>query len=552
MKKRLGFKLFFFIIVLVILELSLIYFFWEEQRTDELPVFNDVTKYAGVINPYNNYTNISQVTNLPLYHWIYGPAACFGDYDNDGYLDLYIVNYGRPNLLYHNNGNGTFTDVTMKAGVSDNFGLGTGCIFADYDNDGDLDIFITNWNNPDDINPEKIGENNILYRNNGDGTFTDVTFEAGLQGYEDSHSAGAAWGDYDNDGDLDLFVANYGNIKFFRIPHYTAGETATSKEPSMFYRNNGDGTFTDVTIESGVKDEGTWALQPIWFDYNNDGFIDLFVATDIGISPLYRNNGDGTFTSVTKYVGLGQWVPGMGVDIGDIDNDGDLDIVQTNYGENYLWKSNGEGFFDLYLLDHFGYISMGVHMFDFDNDADSDIYIVNGYMGVSSLQRVDEPNIMLMNLGKTNYTDICCTGASKYELISEEVGLINEVCGRGATFGDYDNDGDVDIYVINANAPNVLFRNDGGNRNNWIVIRLKGSTSNSYGVGAKVKVITGETQQTKIVICGSSYLSGNSLDLEFGLGQYPIIDSIEVNWPSGKNQIIPNIAGNQIFTITEP
>ena len=338
------------------------------------------------------------------------------------------------------------------------------------------------------------------------------------------YGTGAAWADYDNDGDLDLYIINF-------------------ERRNILYRNNGDGTFTDVTEEAGVGHNGM-SLQPIWFDYNDDGLLDLFVATDFGISPLYRNNGDGTFTDVTEEAGLLKYGEGMGVDVGDFDNDGDLDIYVTNYDENYLWRNNGDGTFTD-VAEELGVdddnTGMGVHFFDFDNDGDLDLYITNGFMGESAKKSFKQKNVFYVNNGDGTFTEL-----------TEKAGLVNEAVGRGAAFGDYDNDGDVDIYVINVDSPSILYRNEVGNRSNWLIIRTVGTISNRDGIGAKVKVIAGNLIQIQTVISGSSYLCQNSLQLEFGLADHTMVDEIEIIWPSGIVQRLHDISANQIITIKEP
>ena len=378
-----------------------------------------------------------------------GPGCGWADYDNDGDQDLYVPFcgfYHLHNLLYRNNGDGTFIDVAVEAGVSYNpHGNTYGVVWGDYDNDGDLDLYLANYGNSSRYwDP---GEANILYRNNGDGTFTDVTEEAGVG--DTRHSIAAAWGDYNNDGWLDLFVANRG-IVLTSLRQYM-------NETSALYRNNGDGTFTDVAAEVGIcqgvtggpfpfapgerkvgRVSGHW-WQPIWFDYNDDGYLDLFITSDLGTSLLYRNNGPPSynFTDVTKEAGLWVYNSGMGADVGDFDNDGDLDI-----------------------------------------------------------------------------------------------------------------------YNVNSNDFNNLFRNDIANvlGNNWIRIRLNGTVSNRYGIGAIVKVTSGNLTQTRQLIAGAHYESCSSLParLHFGLGKRTIVDRIEIRWPSGIVQVLTNIEVNQTITITEP
>jgi len=375
--------------------------------------FSDVTDIAGV-----GCTGSSR-------------GVAWGDYDNDGDLDLYVANYNEANVLYRNNGDGTFTDVTSEAGVgciSHSYGVAWG----DYDNDGDLDLYVANYGA------------NVLYRNNGDGTFTDVTSEAGVSCT--GSSLGVAWGDYDNDGDLDLYVAN----------HY---------EANVLYKNNGDGTFTDVTGAAGVGCTGS-SYGVAWGDYDNDGDLDLYV-TNYEANVLYRNNGDGTFTDVTSEAGVSCTGSSRGVAWGDYDNDGDLDLYVANYNEaNVLYRNNGDGTFtDVTSEAGVGCTghSLGVAWGDYDNDGDLDLYVTN-----------DGANVLYRNNGDGTFTmvgaGVGCTGSS-----------------YGVAWGDYDNDGHLDLYVANSGA-NVLYRNN-GNLNHWLQIRLHGTISNRSAIGTKVKVI---------------------------------------------------------------
>jgi len=376
-----------------------------------------------------DFSNVTDIAGVGCTGLSFGVA--WGDYDNDGDLDLYVANYNEANVLYRNNGDGTFTDVTDEAGVSCR-GHSRGVAWGDYDNDGDLDLYVAN------------DGANVLYRNNGDGTFTDVTSEAGVSCT--GSSCGVAWGDYDNDGDLDLYVANF-------------------YEANVLYRNNGDGTFADVTSEAGVGYTG-YSRGVAWSDYDNDGDLDLYVA-NYEANVLYRNNGDDTFTDVTDEAGVGYTGSSWGVAWGDYDNDGDLDLYVANYEANVLYRNNGDGTFtDVTGQAGVGCTgnSRGVAWGDYDNDGDLDLYVAN-YYGA---------NVLYRNNGDGTFTmvgaGVGCTGNS-----------------RGVAWGDYDNDGDLDLYVANDEA-NVLYRNN-GNLNHWLQIRLHGTISNRSAIGTKVKVI---------------------------------------------------------------
>jgi hypothetical protein len=502
--------------------------------------------------------------------WL-GPGAAWGDYDNDGDPDLYVpyngLRFAMRHFLYRNNGDGTFTNVAADAGVAypgNTFGVA----WADYDNDGDLDIYLANYGNASTI--DSPGEPNVLYRNNGDGTFTDVTVETGVG--DDKHGIHVSWGDYDKDGYLDIFVANRG------IP--SAWYRSYVNETSVLYHANGDGTFTDVAEELNIT-QGTTGLFPfskgvpvisgnwwasIWFDYNKDGYPDLFVCSDFGVSLLYRNNGDGTFTDVTMEAGMFIYGSGMGADVGDYDNDGDLDIYVNNYGaglselfktgadvDNYLWRNNGDGTFTQASFDvgvsGYGGVSMASAFADFDNDGDLDIYVTYGAVGwkamAKTIREAFSKNIFFLNNGDGTYTEV--TGMT---------GLGIDTISQGLALADYDGDGDIDIYNVNSDDLNNLFRNDYANSldNNWINIKLNGTFSNRNGIGAWVKVTSGELVQWRYVISGSHYESCSDLVtsvLHYGLEKQAIVDEIEVWWPSDILQTITDISVNQTIEITE-
>ena len=490
-----------------------------------------------------------------------GSGAAFFDYDGDDLMDIYFVNGADlpgfqsltppTNRLYRNNGDGTFTDVTEQAGVGDT-GYGAGCAVGDYDNDGDLDLYVTNF------------RANVLYRNNGDGTFTDVTQHAGVG--ESQWSLGCAFADYDNDGFVDLYVTNYIDFHFETHTDCTRKGVAAYCPPEHFqgasdtlYRNNGDGTFTDVTTAAGVYNKDGKGMGIVFGDYDNDGDADCYVGNDAGENFLYQNNGDGTFTNVGWMAGVeadenGDVQGTMGVDFGDYDNDGLLDLIAVNYQRqsNALYRNdNGDFFTDLSfatgIADSLPYVGWGVDFFDVDNDGDKDLLIANGHLQ-DTIEKYDgtttypQQNHLLINNGQGRFVN---------EALKVGSGLQGREVSRGLATGDYDNDGDLDVLISNANDTPQLLRNEGGNQGNWILIRTIGTRSNRAGIGTRVKIQTRDLIQIDEVRGGSGYLSQNDLRLHFGIGTHERIDRIEARWPSGIVDIIQDIPPNQIITITE-
>ncbi len=516
----------------------------------ELPVFVNVTREAGI-----NFRHTFGDEHMSSILESTGPGCAFLDYDQDGYLDIYMVNgcylegisdpdspyrgQRLTNRLYRNNGDGTFTDVTEEAGVGDT-GYGMGVVVGDYDNDGYPDIYVTNYGP------------NVLYRNNGDGTFTDVTEEAGVGC--PLWSVGGCFLDYDNDGDLDLYVGNYlefdPDFKVCFSAEVFPGPLSYAGQPDVLYRNNGDGTFTDVTREAGVYNPEGRAMSVGAGDFDGDGDLDIFVCNDAMENYLYRNNGDGTFTDVALEVGaamgeFGEAVSSMSPDFADYDNDGDLDIFVPDMGYCCLYRNMG-GSFEEYtapagvaaVLGQ--YISWAGYFIDYDNDGWKDLFLVNG----DAHHLYPEEDILFRNNHDGTFTDVA--------LQSGDYFTKEEYIGRGAAFGDYDNDGDIDIYVANLNGPGVLLRNDGGNRNSWLILKLVGIKSNRDAVGAWVTVRAGDLVQVGQVRAGGGYLSSSDIRLYFGLGSHSKVDEVEIRWPSGIVQKRKNVAANQILTITEP
>ena len=518
--------------------------------------FTAVTEAAGL-----RFQHVDGRSGQRFFLETVGSGAAFFDYDADGLIDIYLVNstdlpgFSSPtpptNRLYRNNGEGTFTDVTEQTGVGDT-GYGAGCAVGDYDNDGNLDLYVTNFGA------------NVLYRNNGDSTFTDVTQHAGVG--DDRWSLGCAFADYDNDGFVDLYVANYIDFHFETHTNCTQKGVATYCPPEHFegspdtlYRNNGDGTFADVTTTAGVYNKHGKGMGIVFGDYDNDGDVDCYVGNDAGENFLYHNSGDGTFTNVGWMAGVeadenGNVQGTMGVDFGDYDNDGLLDLIAANYQQqpNALYRNdNGNFFTDVSFVagmaDSLPYVGWGADFFDVDNDGDKDLLIANGHLQ-DTVEKYDDTttypqrNYLLINNGHGHFANASVKAGS---------GLQSRKVSRGIATADYDNDGDLDVLICNANDSPQLLRNDGGNHGNWILIRTIGTRSNRAGIGTRVKIQTGDLTQIDEVRGGSGYLSQNDLRLHFGIGTHKRIDLIEVRWSSGIVDLIQDIAPNQIITITE-
>ena len=525
------------------------------------PQFTRVTDEAGIqFRHFNGATGEKHLVETM------GGGVAFFDYDNDGHLDIYFVN-GAPlavggvsnpdalqptNRLYRNNGDGTFTDTTHRAGVNAT-GYGIGCCVADYNNDSDSDLFVTNYGR------------NILYRNNGDGTFTDVTTDAGIAG-EPRFSAGCAFADYDNDGWLDMVVVNYVSVDLKTAPDCSqAGIPAYCRpedfapEPDVLYRNNGDGTFTDVTQDAGITSLGR-GLGAIWTDVDNDSRLDLYIANDREPNFLYRNNGDSTFTELGELHGIarnehGDVESSMGIDAADYDNDGDLDVILTHYQAetNTLYQNDGNGiFWDITAQSRLSEptllpLAWGTGFADFDNDGWLDLFFANGHLhdNIAELEEVGvykQQNQLFRNRGDGVYIDVS-------DLSGE--GMLIEKSSRGAVFGDYDNDGDLDVLITNINDTPDLLRNDIPPEHHWLSIKLVGEKSNRDGIGAKVTLHSGNTRLLREIKSGASYLSQNPHRLLVGLGTTDRVDRVVVHWQSGMQDVIENVKCNQILTIRE-
>jgi hypothetical protein len=496
-----------------------------------------------------------------------GNGAGWFDYDNDGDLDAIIVNGStRPQLarggdpmvaLYQNDGRGRFRDVTEASGFSRR-GWGAGTCIADYDNDGFRDVYVTAFG-PD-----------ALWRNAGNGTFVDVTTRAGVE--DTRWSTGCAFGDYDLDGDLDLYVANYvrfdearipgrgttGNCRFMATDVF-CGPNRLPGEPDVLYRNNGDGTFTDVTARAGIADPGHYGFGVVFADLNDDGRPDIYVANDSVPNLYFRNKGDGMFVEEGLLAGVavsgdGRAQAGMGVDVGDLNGDLLPDLVVTNFSHdhNTLYVNGPAGTFTdasyaTGLAATAGpYLGWGVGFVDLDHDGRLDVFIANGHvypevdragLGTRYLQRKQ----LFVNTGKTLRHATADVGG----------GLLLERSSRGAAFGDYDNDGDRDVLVINMNDRPTLLRNDTAAGNHWIAVRLVGTRSNRDGIGARVTVQAGGRRQRIEIRGDGSYMSHSDLRAHVGLGPAPRVDRLEIRWPSGLVETASALEADRFYVARE-
>ena len=496
-----------------------------------------------------------------------GCGCAFIDYDNDGWIDLFVLSgtrlggapSGTTNRLYKNNRDGTFTDVTEKAGLH-SVGWACGVCIGDYNNDGFDDIFCTNFGQ------------NMLYRNNGDGTFTDVTKAAGLLSDQQRFGAGCTFVDYDRDGYLDLFVSNYvrfsfenavapgenPNCRWKGIP-VECGPRGLATGRNSLYRNNGDGTFTDVTQRAGITHaQGTYGMTVVAADFDEDGWQDIYVACDSTPSLLFMNNRDGTFREegVLRGAALsddGMEQAGMGIGVGDYDLDGHLDLFKTHFTDdaNILYHNDGKGNFeDATGSSRIGvetrYVCWGAGIVDLDNDGLPDIFMVTGHVypqveKILSQYPYKTPRAVFRNLGKGVFE----------ELIEEAgPGVAAAHCSRGCAFGDFDNDGDVDILIINLNEPPSLLRNDLSGKSNWIKVKLEGVKSNRSAIGARVLVHYGGKTQAQAVLSQSSFYSCSDSRLHFGLGSSTSAD-VDVYWPSGLHESFKQNAINRLVTFKE-
>jgi len=525
--------------------------------------FVDVAKSAGLHEP----TIYGGIESKKYILEANGCGCAFVDYDNDGWMDIFLLCgtrlEGAPeqatNRLYKNNRNGTFTDVTESAGLYA-VGWANGVCIGDYNNDGFEDIFCTYF-----------GQNR-LYRNNGDGTFTDVTKEAKLLGPETRWGTGCSFVDYNRDGHLDLFVSNYVRFDIEKAPVPGEGATCNWKGipvncgpmglpmgRHLLYRNNGDGTFTDVSKEAGVdKATESYGMTVVAADFDEDGWTDIFVACDSTPSLLFMNNHNGTFREegVVRGVALsddGMEQAGMGVGIGDYDLDGHLDLFKTHFmGDTCgIYRNDGTGNFDdMTRAARIGvetrFVSWGTGLADLDNDGYPDVFIVTGSVYPEVERKLpDYPyktqRIVFRNLGN-----------GMFEELGEEAGpgVMEAHSGRGCAFGDFDNDGDIDILIVNMNEPPSLLRNDLTGKQNWIKILLEGVKSNRSAIGARVLVHYGNKVQAQARVSQSSYYSSSDPRLHFGIGESKVVD-LDIYWPNGLHERHNAIPANQLVTIRE-
>ncbi len=558
------------LVLVLLLVASLIPLFsWSYRSEGTLDVvrYTDITESSKIRFQALN----SATPNKYLIETMIGGVGVL-DYDGDGWLDIFFVNGAKLkdpqpdgeeldksspefwNRLYRNNHDGTFTDVTEKAGLKGK-GYGNGVAVGDYNNDGYPDILVTNYGPC------------VLYRNNGNGTFTDVTAEAGLK--TDGWATSAVFFDYNKDGFLDLFICRYLEWNFAGNPycgHKTPGGRAYC-HPDNFkavsnylFKNNGNGTFTDVSEPSGIKSKLGYGLGVCVADFNNDGWPDIYVANDAFPQFLFMNNGNGTFTETGTLVGVGytdqgNTFSGMGTDAQDLDDDGSFDIITTALSnETYAYfHNNGDGTFTFAtMMSNLGDLTRllggwGMHIYDYDNDGYKDLFLANSHV-MDNIEKTQphlsymQKPLMLKNDGK------------RFVNVSSSSGdIFNKTfASRGAAFGDLDNDGDVDVVVSNLTSPAYILRNDGGNKNTWIGLDLRGTKSNRDGIGAKVKLISesGKAQYYQVTT-ESSYQSANDRRVFMGIGKEKKIKEIRINWPSGIEQVLSNPEPRQILRVEE-
>jgi len=515
-----------------------------------LPMFTDITKQSGI-------TFRHSIGDLELSNIVEGSGAgaCVFDYNNDGWLDIYFLNgawtpgvsdnRGRHlrgklrNALYRNNGDGTFTDVTEEAGVGD-LSFSFGASAADIDNDGDLDLYVLNYGP------------NVLYRNNGDGTFTDISRQSGL---DDPHwSLSAPWFDYNGDGYLDVYVCNYLEYDlgafsaYYRADNYP-GPLSYKGQPDFLYRNNGDGTFTDVTHETGLWNPEGRGMSATVVDLDNDGLLDIFVTNDAMANDFFRNQGDGTFANEALPLGLafgegGQGVSSMGPDFADVNRDNLLDVFIPDMDYGCLMLNRRDYFEDVTARANVAqvcgqYTGWGSVLFDYDNDGLVDIFVANG----NAHHEFPEEDVLLRNNGDGTFSDVAKASGDYFS---------EKWVGRGVACADLDNDGDLDLIVVNLNNEVKILRNDGGNRNHWLMVRPKLAKEKRDAVGSRVTITAGGKTQLRDAVPVRGYLSQMDPRVHFGLGQVSVVDRVEIRWPDGSKTVLTEVPADQVLEIVKP
>ncbi|MGQ9590719.1 MAG: CRTAC1 family protein [Planctomycetota bacterium] len=514
----------------------------------DLPTFTEVAEKAGISFKHSygdrHLSNIVEGT---------GPGAVFFDFDGDGWLDLYLVNgcwhkdvsenmsrdlRGKlSNALYRNGGDGSFTDVTARARVGHD-GYGMGACAADYDGDGNRDLYVLNYGP------------NVLYRNEGDGTFTDVSKESGLD--DPAWSVSASWLDYDGDGDLDVYVGNYldydaGKFRDYYPAAGYPGPLSYTAQPDRLYRNNGDGTFTDITAQAGIRDLDGRAMSTVAADLNDDGLLDIYVTNDASPNFLFVAQGNGTFREEAALFGAafgegGQGASSMGPSVGDVDRDGRLDLYVPDMGYGCLLLNRGQMFIDataptnLALLSG-QYTGWGGLLFDFDNDGWLDVFLATG----DAHHEYTQECLLAWNDRKGRFIDVSDLAGSFFR---------EEHVSRGAAYADYDDDGDIDVLVCVLNGKPKLLRNDGGNRKNWLKVVPLAPGKNIEALGARVTVTVGALRMVDEVYGTSGYLSQSDCRLHFGLGAAEKADRVEIRWPGGKTKVLEGVRANQTLRVS--
>ncbi len=527
----------------------LLIFGYVPLRAQEFPVFTDVTQDTGI--DFQHRFGDDKLSNIVEGS---GAGVVLFDYDNDGWLDIYFLcacwhkeisdNRGRKyrdkltNRLYRNLHNGRFEDVTQKAGVGCKaFSMGGSA--ADYDNDGDLDLYVLNYGK------------NVLYRNEGNGTFTDVSTTSGLDNARWSLSA--PWFDCDGDGDLDVYVVNYlqydgGKFRAFYAAKGYPGPLSYSGQPDALYRNNGDGTFTEITQQAGLLSPEGRGMSATIVDLDNDGLLDIYVANDAMENYFFRNLGEGRFENDGLIRGLafgegGQGVSSMGPTAGDVDRDGWIDVYVPDMGYGCLMM-NKEGFFDdrtapaKLALACGQYNGWGAVLFDADNDGYLDVFVANGNVHFE----FPEEDVLVRNDGTGNFTDVAGQAGAYFR---------EKHVGRGAACGDLDNDGDLDLVIANLNDRPTILRNDGGNKNNWIQIDARLPGGKSTAVGARITVKAGGITQIAEISPVTGYLSQMDSRLIFGLAKADKVDSVEIRWPNGQRTELHDVAINKVLQVIQ-